>query len=291
MLELSGRRVLVTGGAGGIGLSAARCLVGQGAVVVIADRDPADAEKAAINVRDVGGVAYSVELDVRDGASVHSAVAEAVSFAGGLDGLVVSAGIQRYGDAVTTSTRLWDEVFDVNVRGAFLSVQACLPHLRETGRGSIVVVSSVQAYVSQSAVVAYAASKGALNALVRSLAIDEARHGVRVNAVCPGSVDTPMLRESARLFSDGSDEGVETTIRSWGAAHPLGRVGRPEEVAEVIAFLISQRSGFVTGEDVRVDGGLLAAAPVALPISSDPDNLIPTSQRNQPDDGGITADA
>ena len=130
------------------------------------------------------------------------------------------------------------------------------------------IVSSVQALATQTDVAAYTATKGALNALARSMAIDEAAHGVRVNAVCPGSVDTPMLRHSAGLFSDGTPDGIELTVAGWGRSHPLGRVAQPSEVAEVICFLASPRASFVTGEDIRVDGGLLAGLAVALPAAA-----------------------
>jgi NAD(P)-dependent dehydrogenase (short-subunit alcohol dehydrogenase family) len=166
---------------------------------------------------------------------------------------------------VDTDVATWDEVFAVNVRGAFLAARAALPHLRQSGHGSIVVISSVQAHGTQTEVPAYAASKGALDALVRAMALDEARRGVRVNAVCPGSVDTPMLRASARRFSDGSPEAEDEVIAGWGRMHPMGRVAAPREVAEVVLFLASDRASFITGEDIRVDGGLLAGLPVTLP--------------------------
>lgn len=148
----------------------------------------------------------------------------------------------------------------------FLAARAALPHLRRSaGGGAVVVVSSVQGRATQSNVAAYAAAKGALNALVRSMAVDEAPNGVRVNAVCPGSVDTPMLRRSAELFTDGSAGAVTRLLDDWGRDHPLGRIARPREVAEVIAFLAGARAAFVTGVDVPVDGGLLAKLAVALP--------------------------
>jgi NAD(P)-dependent dehydrogenase (short-subunit alcohol dehydrogenase family) len=152
----------------------------------------------------------------------------------------------------------------VNVRGAFFAVKHALPALRESGAGSIVLVSSVQAFVTQAQVAAYTASKGALNALARSVAIDEAPHGVRANAVCPGSVDTPMLRKSAADFARSPEE-ADDLVAAWGRGHPLGRVARPEEVAEAIAFLAGDRASFITGVALPVDGGLLSQVAVVLP--------------------------
>jgi NAD(P)-dependent dehydrogenase (short-subunit alcohol dehydrogenase family) len=216
-------------------------------------------------IREQGGEAMAAPADVTDRDSIGQAVAATIEAYGRLDTLVTSAGIQRYGTVVDTDEAAWDEVFAVNVKGVFLAAQAALPHLRRAGQGSIVVISSVQGHVTQTDVAAYAASKGALDALVRAMAVDEARGGVRVNAVCPASVDTPMLRASARRFSDGSDAGTEQLIGAWGRSHPMGRVAEPREVAEVVAFLASSRASFVTGEDVRVDGGLLASLGIALP--------------------------
>jgi NAD(P)-dependent dehydrogenase (short-subunit alcohol dehydrogenase family) len=259
---------LVTGGSSGIGRAVAELLAGQGASVAVCSVDAAEAGAVADAMTSRGLSAVSAPADVRDPGSVGAAVQTAVDTFGSLDTLVTCAGIQAYGTAADTDEQTWDEVFAVNVKGVFLAARAALPHLRRSARGAIVIVSSVQALATQAGVAAYAASKGALNALTRSMAIDEAGYGVRVNAVCPGSVDTPMLRRSAMLFSDGSTDGVLQTMHGWGRSHPLGRVAQASEVAEVVSFLASPRSSFVTGEDVRVDGGLLAGLQVSLPDAS-----------------------
>jgi NAD(P)-dependent dehydrogenase (short-subunit alcohol dehydrogenase family) len=259
---------LVTGGSSGIGRAVAELLAVQGASVAVCSVDAAEAGAVTDAMTARGLTAVPAPADVRDPGSVAAAVQTTVDTFGSLDTLVTCAGIQAYGTAADTDEQTWDEVFAVNVKGVFLAARAALPHLRRSARGAIVIVSSVQALATQAGVAAYAASKGALNALTRSMAIDEAAYGVRVNAVCPGSVDTPMLRRSARLFSDGSEAGMVQTMDGWGRSHPLGRVAQASEVAEVVGFLASPRGSFVTGEDVRVDGGLLAGLPVLLPDGS-----------------------
>ncbi|MFB7109489.1 SDR family NAD(P)-dependent oxidoreductase [Streptomyces sp. NPDC056291] len=259
MAEFDGKVALVTGGLSGIGHATACVLAARGATVVAAGIPP---ERGAEPLPPGVKPAYA---DVTDETAVTHLVDHVTAAHGGLDVLVAAAGIQRYGDTSETTADTWNEVLAVNVTGAFYAVKYALPHLRARGAGSIVIVSSVQAFVTQNSVAAYTTSKGALNALARSVAIDEAKHGIRANTVCPASVDTPMLRASARSFSDGSDQATQDVVESWGRMHPLGRVARPDEVAEAIAFLAGDRAGFITGISLPVDGGLLAKAAVVLP--------------------------
>ncbi|MGO4256606.1 SDR family NAD(P)-dependent oxidoreductase [Marmoricola sp. RAF53] len=263
--DLDGRVALVTGGSSGIGEGAALALARQGAAVVVHGLDLAQAEDVAGRITAQGGRALAVAGPIDEAKTSQAAVEAAVAEFGRLDVLVTSAGIQRYGDAVSTTEETWDEVFGVNAKGVYLATHAALPHIRRSPGGSVILVASVQGTASQANVVAYTASKGALHAMGRAMAIDEAAYGVRVNTVSPGSVDTPMLRHSAAEWSDGTPEGVERVIANWGTAHALGRVATIDEVGEVIAFLSGPRSSFVTGADIRVDGGLLARIAAALP--------------------------
>lgn len=263
MAEFSGKAAIVAGGALGIGLAAARRLAQDEASVVICSDREDQVGQAVDDLRGEGFEVRGIRADVTSSADMIELVAFAVETFGGIDILVNSAGVQRYGTVVETGEDVWDEVLGVNLKGMYLSSKHAIPEMRKRGGGAIVNVSSVQAFASQKGVAAYTASKGGVNALTRAMALDHAEEGIRVNAVCPASVDTPMLRWSANLFK--GDKTADETVEDWGKMHPIGRVARPEEVAEVIAFLAGPRASFVTGGEYKVDGGMLAALGVSLP--------------------------
>jgi NAD(P)-dependent dehydrogenase (short-subunit alcohol dehydrogenase family) len=263
MAELDGKVAVVAGGSLGIGRASARRLADAGAAVVLCGHDDASVEDALTELRGAGLEVDGRRADVTVSAEVEGLVRLATERYGGVDILVNSAGIQRYGTVVDTPEEVWDEVLAVNLKGMFLTAKHCVPEMRRRGGGAIVNVASVQAFATQQGVVAYSASKGGVVALTKSIAVDHAAENIRCNAVCPGSVDTPMLRWAADLFK--GDSSQDETVRTWGRSHPLGRVARAEEVAEVIAFLAGDRASFVTGAELRVDGGLLAQIAVVLP--------------------------
>jgi NAD(P)-dependent dehydrogenase (short-subunit alcohol dehydrogenase family) len=261
-MSMSGKVAIVTGGSTGIGLAAAIALARAGAKVALCSHDPATLEPALTQVRS-HGEALALHADVTSAADMEHLVGEILSAFGGVDCLVNSAGIQTYGTVVDTPEEVWERTLAVNLKGAYLAAKAAIPRMALRGGGAIVNVSSVQGQACQTGVAAYAASKGGLNALTRAMALDHASQGIRVNAVCPGSVNTPMLRHSAGLFKGGAT--LEATLDDWGRMHPLGRIASPAEIAEVILFLLSERASFMTGAAVRVDGGLLAGIGVRLP--------------------------
>jgi NAD(P)-dependent dehydrogenase (short-subunit alcohol dehydrogenase family) len=247
-MRFQGKVVLITGGNRGIGYSTAKLFAAEGANVAIAARDQQKGEEAAREIQ-----ALFTPLDVRAMSDCERAVADTVRAFGRLDILVNGAGIIYRGRRVEETTEEeWDNTFDTNVKGIFLMSKFALPYLRQT-QGNIVNISSYVGLVGFARTAAYAASKAAVVNLTRSMALDHAREGIRVNCVCPGSVETDMIFEAWKGYGD-----VEEAKKLWAEKHPLGRIAKPEEVARTILFLASEDASFITGTALPVDGGITA---------------------------------
>lgn len=230
-MSFSQKLAIVTGGASGIGLATANLLRARGAKVI---------------VWDIQGASRPVDI------TSVAAIAEATGEIDQVDILVHSAGIQTYGTATSTSEEVWNRTLLVNVTSAFLVAKAVIPKMLAAGGGSISLVGSVQSVGAVANSAAYVTSKHALLGLARSIALDYARQGIRCNCVCPGAIDTPMLRWSAAQTDD-----PEATLAACAQVHPIGRLGKPEDIAKVIAFLSSEDSAFVTGTAFLADGGAM----------------------------------
>jgi len=246
---------IVTGGAMGIGAATAATLCELGARVAVLDRDRERGAAVIADLTAAGHVASFHGCSIEDPESVCSAMNEAARQHGALHVVAHCAGIQRYGDALATSLDAWRETLAVNLDGCFHVVRYALPHLLAAGGGSIVIVGSVQSVVAVANSAAYVTAKHALAGLTRSIALDFAKKNIRANCVMPGAIDTPMLRASVHLAPD-----PEAVLRACARAHPLGRIGKPEEVARAIAFLASDWASFITGATLTVDGGMLVPA-------------------------------
>ncbi len=256
MGTFDGKSVVVTGGAKGIGRGLSEGFAGAGAAVMIVDIDERAANELADRLIDEGLTAQAAIADVSSAADAQRAIELAVSAFGGVDVLVNNAGIQPTGSYVKLDAETeagWDRIIGVNLKAHFLMSKFVIPSMRERGGGIIVNIASVQGLQSQPLVPAYAASKGGVLSLTRNMALDYAAENIRVVAINPGTIDTPMVRTQARTAGN-EDELVE----EWGRMHPIGRVGQPSDIANAAMFLASDQASFITGEYLCVDGGFMA---------------------------------
>ena len=246
---------VVTGAASGIGRSVASQFAQAGASVAMLDRNHEQGKAVCLDLQARGHSCEFYPADVSIEAQVASVIKSLAARFGGISCLVNNAGIVLVKDVEACSVADWDRVFDVNVKSIFLMVKYCLPFLRRSKGASIVNVSSVSGLVAQKGTPAYVASKGAVLMLSKALALDLAGDGIRVNCVCPGITDTPMLRAHAN-----STEDPERTLRERTSRVPMARMLSPDEIADAVLYLASERASGITGTELLVDGGYLATA-------------------------------
>jgi NAD(P)-dependent dehydrogenase (short-subunit alcohol dehydrogenase family) len=251
-MRLDNKVALITGGAAGIGAGIAQRFSEAGAVVVIFDVNGAGALHVEQKLREKGR-ALAIQGDVANEDQVKSSVEQIVEEFGNLDVLVNNAAIDVEGPLLEMSSSVWDRTLAVNLKGAFLCSKYVIPQMRARG-GAIVNISSVRALVSYEGNAAYDASKAGMIGLTRALALEHGRDGIRVNAICPGYIDTPMMDDWLRAQAD-----PQATLQQIIRVHPVGRIGTPRDIAEAALFLASDAAAFVSGTFLVVDGAMSAA--------------------------------
>ena len=251
-MRLADKVAIVTGAASGIGRGIASLFAQEGARVVIADINDAGGQQVAAELGGPATVRY-IHSDVSDGTQVRALVQETTAAFGGIDVLVNNAATVIFKRLVDTEEHEWDRVIATNLRSVYLCCRYAIPVMLQHGGGAIVNISSVRAMATTPLVSSYDASKGGIVALTRSLALEHARDGIRVNCILPGSIDTPVFRANLRAEGDEDEQ-----YRKSAAGIPLGRVGQPLDIARAALFLASDEARYATGAPFLIDGGLLA---------------------------------
>ncbi|WP_372071763.1 SDR family NAD(P)-dependent oxidoreductase [Tistrella mobilis] len=242
--DFEGRRILITGGASGIGLATARMIVDRGGRAAVLDRD-----RAALDRLDIAGVTDHL-ADVAESPDVEAAVAAAAAEMGGIDGVVCAAGIDHQEPLARITDAAWARSIGVNLTSPMLVMRAALPHLAAAGAASAVFISSAAGLVPLKGRASYCAAKAGVVMLAKSLAMELADQGVRVNAICPGAIDTPLFRTSWEPTPD-----PEATLAAIRRRYALERIGTPDEIAAAVLWLLGPEAGYVTGVALAVDGG------------------------------------
>ncbi len=250
--RVSGKRALIVGGGTGIGLACASALAGEGAKVFLSGRREAVLREAARELSAVGGAGFAAG-DATSVADTECTIAAAVAYLGGLDTIVISAGAGGRTPITDTPPDEFQRIMDNNLRPVFLAARFGVDHLLRAGGGSIIVISSMYGLVGQRERVAYCGAKAGVIGMVKSMALDLAEHNVRVNAICPGFVETPLALEVVKLEAD-----PEASLRSKRLMHPIPRAGRLEEMGELAVYLACDQSAFMTGQAIAIDGGYSA---------------------------------
>jgi NAD(P)-dependent dehydrogenase (short-subunit alcohol dehydrogenase family) len=251
-MKLEGKIAIVTGATDGIGKAVAIAFAKEGGKVMMVGRDEAKGQAAMKEVNRFGEATY-FKADVSDSSQVRKMIEETLQRYKRIDVLVNNAAVCPPGTALTTSEDTWDYVIDVNMKGVFLCCKYAIPHMEKNGGGSIVNIGSINSLMAMENEAAYDASKGGVLMLTKAIALDFAKAKIRSNCVLPGAIETAMFRASL----DNSADPVKA--REWiTSKHPIGRTGKPEEIAEVVLFLASDSSSFITGAAIPVDGGILS---------------------------------
>lgn len=259
MESYRGKVVIITGACGGIGEAISRKFGEAGAALGLCDIRERELERLSSELLNAGARVHSAAFDVTNDDQIRNFCDATARSLGGIDTLVNTVGIiDNMGDVEGLSLAIWNKTLATNLTSAFLMAKCAVPHMKRRGSGSIINLSSISGFANQPAVMAYSVTKAGLIALTKSEAIDLAKYHIRANAICPGSVDTPLLVEAVKLMAQDCGRTQEEQWQVWASQYPMGRFCKPDEIAELSLFLASDRAAYITGASFVIDGGITA---------------------------------